>query len=156
MPVLAVLEIIINPKIQGVMHEDNEAAYKVVKSGYSGTMRDLARLHGVSLASLHSIFYEKPMADSLSLEECDTEKQKADIFTKAFKTVDAWRKVLSKISLQKAWYAVLGRAAETPVREVCPNAETHPDGPESIRASPELCPAESNSRPTNAKGTVNG
>ena len=79
--------------------EDNQAAYTVVKKGYSTTMRDLSRLHSVSLASLHNVYFQKPMAEVCKLVECTSDEQKADIFTKSFKTVDAWLKALAKVAL---------------------------------------------------------
>ena len=60
-------------------------------------MRDLARLHGVSLASLNDIYYREPNCNVCHLKYCPTKKQVADVFTKALKTGIEWWAALRKI-----------------------------------------------------------
>ena len=60
--------------------EDNQATIKVILKGFSPKLRHIQRTHKVNLGSLQEIFEEDT---SSVLEYVETEKQAADIFTKA-------------------------------------------------------------------------
>ena len=59
--------------------EDNQATILVVRTGYSPKLRHITRTHKVSLSGLSEVFRD----DTVTLEYCQTDKQAADIFTKA-------------------------------------------------------------------------
>ena len=90
-PLLAVLERITKRSdLNLTLEEDNESAIACLKAGYSHTMRELSRLHGVSLASLNNIYCRKPNSNVFKLKYCPTKKQVADVFTKSLKTGSEW------------------------------------------------------------------
>ena len=59
--------------------QDNQATILVVKKGYSPKLRHVARTHKVNLGSLYEVFE----SDDVSIQYIVTDKQAADIFTKA-------------------------------------------------------------------------
>ena len=60
--------------------EDNKATILIAKEGYSQKMRDYDRVHRVNLSSLKDLFDQK---ETYSIDYVETDKQAADIFTKA-------------------------------------------------------------------------
>ena len=72
------------PKLR--VWEDNEATIKIVRSGRFPTMRHVKRVHGVSIMSLHDNLNK----ETYFLEDCHTDVQAADIFTKHFVKRDEW------------------------------------------------------------------
>ena len=66
--------------------EDNEATIKIVRSGRFPTMRHVKRVHGVSICSLHDSLHK----EIFSLEDCHTDVQAADSFTKHFTLGPEW------------------------------------------------------------------
>ena len=59
--------------------EDNQATILVVRKDYSPKLRHITRTHKVNLSGLSEVFRD----DTVTLEYCQTDKQAADIFTKA-------------------------------------------------------------------------
>ena len=70
-----------------ILHEDNQAAIQVIKTGRNPTMRHLQRTHGISVRWLHDLFYPKDDMGNTEqlvyqLEYIESKLQRADIFTK--------------------------------------------------------------------------
>ena len=63
------------------VHEDNQAAIAVAKSGFSIALRHLAKHQRLNLGFLHDCFSQPERC--MVLEHIDSENQKADILTKA-------------------------------------------------------------------------
>ena len=74
------------PNLVLEFREDNQAMIKVMASGHSPTMRHLSRTHRVDLKWLS----ECSMQPWVDLKYCDTKRQAADLFTKAFHEPDKW------------------------------------------------------------------
>ena len=74
--------------------EDNQAAIQVLKSGRSPALRHLDRTHRVSLAWLHDVFSKLP----IELQYIASEKEAADIFTKAFVDKYKWTNAVHLIN----------------------------------------------------------
>ena len=55
-PAMGLWEILLKgPKSQGILKDDNDAAIRVMTTGRNPTMKQVHRVHGVSIASLHEI-----------------------------------------------------------------------------------------------------
>ena len=76
-------------------HEDNEAMIRVCRSGRNPTMRHLLRTHAVAVASLHETFSRS----DITLLYVQSDRQAADIYTKAFDNGDKWRAVCTLIGV---------------------------------------------------------
>ena len=69
---------LLNRPIASRLHEDNESAIKIIRSGYSTALRHIVKTQRVSIASLHEHF-----SDPLNtLVYCPTLEQRADFLTK--------------------------------------------------------------------------
>ena len=56
LPALDLWEILLKrPGMKGILKEDNDAAIRVMNTGRNPTMKQLHRVHGVSISSLHEI-----------------------------------------------------------------------------------------------------
>ena len=84
LPALQLWELVLGRKVELDFQEDNAAAITIMKAGRSPALRHLARTHRVNLAWL------KEIVDSgqMKLTYCKTDQMAADIFTKAFNSVD--------------------------------------------------------------------
>ena len=84
-----------------MLREDNDAAIRVMTTGRNPTMKQLHRVHGVSISSLHEIAgkYQKSL---VALEYCPTDQMKADIYTKPFVSGPKSQHALSLIGIQQA------------------------------------------------------
>ena len=71
-------------KIELCLYEDNEATYRILKSGKNPTMKSLPRTHGISLAQVHECVNQRD--NGISIRKCEGTAQRADIFTKVFVT----------------------------------------------------------------------
>ena len=60
-------------------HQDNSAVIQIVHAGYSPKLRHVSKTHRIDLSSLYEV-YEDPY---VRLTYINTDKQRADIFTKA-------------------------------------------------------------------------
>ena len=88
------------------VHEDNDAARTAALRGYSHEMRHLKRQFGVSLAQLAEFFSSADQLDSSkgglgSLVRCDSAQMRADGFTKSFKSVQEWTRILDLLCIVK-------------------------------------------------------
>ena len=68
---------------------------RVCRSGRNPTMRHLLRTHAVAVASLHETFSRS----DISLLYVQSDRQAADIYTKAFDNGDKWRAVCTLIGV---------------------------------------------------------
>ena len=75
--------------------EDNQATILVVKAGWSPKLRHIQRGHKVDLGSLSEEFNEP----GLSLEYVETDRQAADIFTKALEP-QKWQNALNLLGMR--------------------------------------------------------
>ena len=80
-PAMDLWDVVLDNTVPVDFLEDNESTIAVINSGRNPTMRHLQRTHDVSVKWLSDTFrFLKPR---LSLINCDTVDQSADIFTKA-------------------------------------------------------------------------
>ena len=82
-------------KIPLVIKEDNEAAIKVIRKGFSPKLRSLSRTHRVNIGALHEIIGH----DDVRIEHVVTKEQAADIFTKGLDP-QMWSPALELISMK--------------------------------------------------------
>ena len=102
-PLLDLFRLILSPqRILLRCFEDNEACITVVKNGYSNALRSLKRTHGVSIARLHEYFHGHLNDDkSFILQYVSTDFQRADIFTKAFKSTVTWLRAVDMLGIHR-------------------------------------------------------
>ena len=65
-----------------MLREDNQAAIKIIQTGYSAKLRHLRRTHKINLATWSKLL------DDRKIENADTVEQLADLFTKAASEMD--------------------------------------------------------------------
>ena len=87
LPAVPLWETILQRKLKIVFREDNEAAIKIVNSGYSSALRHMARTHKVNIAWIHEVM----TSGHFQLLYVKSQRQCADIFTKAFVLADGWQ-----------------------------------------------------------------
>ena len=97
LPALIIWEKVLDRQVKLVMEEDNQAAIKVLESGYSGELRHMGRTHKVCLRWLNERVKEKQM----ELHYCNTQDQAADIFTKPFTEPVKWEAALLNIGISE-------------------------------------------------------
>ena len=102
LPLLDLWELVLGRSVLLRAFEDNSAAITVTKTGYSQELRSLQRTHGVSIARLHEYFFGHLSSDGqITLEKEDTERMRADGFTKAFRSIPAWRSVIHMLGIRQ-------------------------------------------------------
>ena len=79
LPVQELCEILAGTPVDLICHQDNSAVIAIAHSGYSPKLRHLSKTHKIDLGSL----YEALQDDRVQLRYIATDKQLADIFTKA-------------------------------------------------------------------------
>jgi hypothetical protein len=79
LPALSLWEKLLERPVKLQCLQDNQATILVVKKGYSPKLRHVARTHKVNLGSLYEVFDN----NDVSIQYIVTDKQAADIFTKA-------------------------------------------------------------------------
>ena len=72
-------ECLLDRPVRLSIQEDNQATIRVVLKGFSPKLRHISRTHKVNISSVHEIVQD----DNISVDYCETDKQAADIFTKA-------------------------------------------------------------------------
>ena len=77
-PAMDLWDVVFNKHVPVEFLEDNESTIAVINSGKNPTMRHLQRTHDVSVKWLSDTF--KSYKPRLSLINCDTKDQSADIF----------------------------------------------------------------------------
>ena len=95
LPALDLAELVLDRKVVVNLHEDNETAALALKNGKSPAMRYLHRTHRVSISWLHDLNQSK-VINTLA---CDTNLQKADVFTKGFTEPNQWKTKLVEIGV---------------------------------------------------------
>ena len=85
-------EVILQRKLVLHVQEDNEAAIKVVRKGYSPALRFLHRTQNVRLSWLYEVF----QSDFAKLHHCASERMRADPLTKSF-SVAKWSLALAQL-----------------------------------------------------------
>ena len=93
-PVQTVLQLVLGHDVPLVLHEDNQACIHILNSGYSARMKSMNRTHKLSIAALH----ESIQNLELKLEYTESEKQLADMFTKALAKVK-FQAALTKLNI---------------------------------------------------------
>ena len=83
------------PMAKLCVHEDNDVAIRVTRSGRNQTMRHLGRTHGVSIRWL----YEQYRAGVFDLRYEPSATMAADIFTKGFSNPEMWQCVSWLVSI---------------------------------------------------------
>ena len=94
---LSLWEKLLGRKPELVVMEDNQATIKVVLKGYSPKLRSLVRTQRVDLASIKEVFD----CDDAKIEYVKTDKQAADIFTKALEPAK-WQNALDLLGIKGA------------------------------------------------------
>ena len=95
LPTKTLLEFILNREVDLLLHEDNQATLRVMKTGKSASLRHLSRTHHVNLAWIT----ERVNDSELIPQYIETDRQAADIFTKPFTNVTKWSAALDLIGL---------------------------------------------------------
>ena len=70
---------ILDRDVELIIHEDNKAAILIAEAGFSSKLRHISRTHKVNISSIKSEISK----DEVTLQHIPTDKQAADIFTKA-------------------------------------------------------------------------
>ena len=86
LPALPLWETVLQRKLSIVFREDNDAAIKIIKNGYSSALRHMGRTHKVNVAWIHEVV----QTGCIRLLYVKSQRQCADIFTKAFVLADNW------------------------------------------------------------------
>ena len=94
LPMLSLWEVLLGRKPELIVMEDNQATIKVVLKGYSPKLRSLARTHRVNLSSIKEVFD----CDDAKIEYVKTDKQAADVFTKALEPAK-WQNAMDLLGL---------------------------------------------------------
>ena len=94
-PALDLWEIILGRLPKLTLHEDNQAAAQIVRTGKSQKLRHVRRTHGIAISALHDWYKRKVF----TLADCHTQAQAADVFTKAFTDPEAWERAVALIGM---------------------------------------------------------
>ena len=95
LPTKVLMEFVLNKDVDLVLHEDNQATLRVIKTGRSPALRHLSRTHHVNIAWLTERVNER----ELHPQYVDTSKQASDIFTKAFTNLVKWMSALQLLGM---------------------------------------------------------
>jgi len=119
-PAIDLWELVL-PKVDGVVHEDNQTAIKTTETGKNQTMKYLQRAGGISVAFLHQMLGGKNPALPMNLEYTASELMVADIHTKGFTDVTEWTharmlanvcapaEIIHRIQTHAKWYGFQGK-----------------------------------------------
>ena len=83
LPMQELAELVFGREVENHCYQDNSAVIQIVQSGYSAKLRHVSKTHRINLSSLYEAF-EDPRTH---LGYIATDKQCADIFTKALQPV---------------------------------------------------------------------
>ena len=95
LPTKVLMEFVLNKDVDLVLHEDNQATLRVIKTGRSPALRHLSRTHHVNIAWLTERVNER----ELHPQYVDTSKQASDIFTKSFTNLVKWMSALQLLGM---------------------------------------------------------
>ena len=87
----------VGSKVNLKFYEDSTATIAIIKSGRNPQLRHVSRTHDVSIKWLSEAFRKERQ---IVLEYVSTDKQCADIFTKAFDDTAKWEHALSLIGFR--------------------------------------------------------
>ena len=97
LPALQLWDMVLERETILKFQEDNQATIQILTTGKNPTLRHLNRTHRVNIAWLHEVFTKLP---EVKLEYCETDKQAADILTKAFTNPHKWEAALGMIGIK--------------------------------------------------------
>ena len=104
LPALQMWDVLFGRKATLTVYEDNSACLQIIKTGRNPALRHIQRTHNVSAQWLHWNFYEEDDSTVekpyLKIKGVETEKQFADIFTKAFTKPAEWARVVANVGLR--------------------------------------------------------
>ena len=95
LPALIFWELVLGRTVGLEVMEDNQATIRVVLKGFSNKLRHISRTHKVDLSSIH----EEISKDNVKVSYCETDRQAADIFTKALAPLK-WDNALSLLGIR--------------------------------------------------------
>ena len=78
-----------------VVHEDNDVAIRVIRTGKNQTMRHLSRSHGIHIAWIHEM-YER---GEFRVTYEPSSSMAADVFTKSFSVPAQWDHACSLVGI---------------------------------------------------------
>ena len=93
-PILQLFETVLERPVSLITQEDNQATIKFVENGCSSKLCRISRTHQVNLGSLSEILQR-----GMKLQYVETDKQAADIFTKALEP-HQWPNAISLLGMQ--------------------------------------------------------
>ena len=102
-PIKQLWDQLLGREIEMKVFEDNQGAIDVTETGYSPNLRYLLKTQKVSIDLNHTFFHgdkEKDVDPLATIEYIETEKQVADIFTKALQP-HAWQHALNLLHVER-------------------------------------------------------
>ena len=84
-----------NPEPMLYFHEDNQTMIRIMQTGRNPTMRHLNRTHGVDISAMKEQFDK----DNIIIQYTQTDRQCADVHTKAFDCKDKWVHAINNINV---------------------------------------------------------
>ena len=105
-PIQQLWEMFLGRDMEMKVFEDNEGTVLVVENGYSPALRHILKTQKCSIDLLHTMFHDLNLA---KLENVESEKQVADIFTKAL-TPQAWEHALRLLHVERQTTKITKRA----------------------------------------------
>ena len=103
LPFLQIWDVLLDRKTILTLYEDNSACLQILKTGKNPTLRHVQRTHHVSIKFCHERFYpEDPGVEhpQHKIRAVESEKQFADLFTKAFTKPLEWARVTANVGLR--------------------------------------------------------
>ena len=94
LPMCALWDLILDRTVELTIHEDNKAAILIAEAGFSSKLRHISRTHKVNISSIR----DEVVKEEVSLQHISTDKQAADIFTKALE-VQKWGAALNMLGV---------------------------------------------------------
>ena len=79
------MEELLGKRLEIIHHIDNLQTISAIEKGYSKKLRHLQRTQRVGIGLLHDCANDEEL--KMTVQHCPTDKQKADVFTKALSTV---------------------------------------------------------------------
>jgi hypothetical protein len=154
LPALQLWETILDRAVELRFYEDNQACITIVGTGRNPQLRHLGRTHKVDVQWLHEMFADA----GFQLEYIQSDDQAADIFTKAFTSVEKWRVVtwlINHVEVDK----LTGQRPKVPEKEKCrygPNGEVIPLPVKPASAKPTSSPIKPSEPKTPVKTVRKG
>ena len=112
LPSLDLFETALRRLVYLELMEDNQSTIQIIKTGKNPTMRHISRTHGVNVAWLHDCY----VSNRFGMVYQKTDGQSADIFTKAFRDVEKWKKACDLIGVGD-WSEGKGKINPPPAAE---------------------------------------